>query len=59
MKDSQKSRQQLIAELNEARRRLKKLATAETKRNKADQKPKQSADKFYKAYHLHQRRQIP
>ena len=50
MKDSQKTRQQLIAELNESRRQLEALAAADTERKKSGSEPGQSEDKFYKAF---------
>jgi len=50
MKDSQKTRKQLISELIEARRQLEILAAAEVERKKAGQDLKQSEEKFYKAF---------
>ncbi|OGN94622.1 MAG: hypothetical protein A2Y89_05285 [Chloroflexi bacterium RBG_13_51_18] len=50
MRDSQKTRKQLISELNEARRQLEILAAAEVERKKAGQDLKQSEEKFYKAF---------
>jgi PAS domain S-box-containing protein len=50
MRDSQKTRKQLISELIEARRQLEILAAAEVERKKAGQDLKQSEEKFYKAF---------
>lgn len=50
MRDSQKTRKQLISELIEARRQLEILAAAEVERKKAGQDLKQSEDKYYKAF---------
>ena len=50
MRDSQKTRKQLISELNEARRQLEILAAAEVERKKAGHDLKQSEEKFYKAF---------
>lgn len=50
MRDSQKTRKQLISELNEARQQLEMLAAAEVERKKAGQELKQSEEKFYKAF---------
>ncbi len=50
MKDSQKTRQQLIKELNEARRQLKILTATEVESKKSSQDLKQPEDKFYKAF---------
>jgi PAS domain S-box-containing protein len=50
MRDSQKTRKQLIAELSEARQQLELLAAAEVERKKTTQELKQSEEKFYKAF---------
>ena len=50
MRDSQKTRKQLISELNEARRQLEILAAVEVERKKASQDLKQSEDNFHKAF---------
>src|SRR4030043_257823 len=50
MRDSQKTRKQLISELVEARQQLEVLAAAEVERKKAGQELKQSEEKFYKAF---------
>ncbi|MBN1160768.1 MAG: PAS domain S-box protein [Dehalococcoidales bacterium] len=50
MRDSQKTRKQLISELQEARRQLETLAAAEVERKKAGRDLNQSEDKFYKAF---------
>jgi PAS domain S-box-containing protein len=50
MRDSQKTRKQLISELQEARRQLEILAAAEVERKKAGRDLSQSEEKFYKAF---------
>ncbi|MBN1693076.1 MAG: PAS domain S-box protein [Dehalococcoidales bacterium] len=50
MRDSQKTRKQLISELQESRRQLEILAAAEVERKKADHELNQSEEKFYKAF---------
>jgi PAS domain S-box-containing protein len=50
MRDSQKTRKQLLNELAEARHQLEMLAAAEVERKKVGQDLKQSEEKFYKAF---------
>ncbi|OGO01989.1 MAG: hypothetical protein A2Y90_01145 [Chloroflexi bacterium RBG_13_52_12] len=50
MRDSQKTRKQLLNELNEARRQLELLAAAEVESKQAGAELKQSEEKFYKAF---------
>jgi PAS domain S-box-containing protein len=50
MRDSQKTRKQLISELQEVRRQLEKLAAAEVERKKVGRDLNQSEEKFYKAF---------
>ncbi|MHB8104503.1 MAG: sensor histidine kinase [Dehalococcoidales bacterium] len=49
MRDSEKTKEQLISELNEARQKLEKLA-AEVERNKNSEEPIETEEKFYKAF---------
>jgi len=50
MRDSQKTRKQLLNELHETRRQLELLAGAEVERKVAGEELKQSEEKFYKAF---------
>ena len=50
MRDSQKTRKQLLTELQEARRQLELLAEAEVERKQVGAELRQSEEKFYKAF---------
>jgi PAS domain S-box-containing protein len=50
MRDSQKTRKQLLNELMETRRQLEILAAAEVERKKTGAELRQSEEKFYKAF---------
>jgi PAS domain S-box-containing protein len=50
MRDSHKTRKQLINELQETRRQLETLAAAEVERKKAGRELNQSEERFYKAF---------
>ena len=50
MRDSQKTRKQLLNELHEARQQLEMLAAAEVERKKAGEELSKSEEKFYKAF---------
>ncbi|MFA5308551.1 MAG: PAS domain S-box protein [Dehalococcoidales bacterium] len=50
MRDSQKTRNQLLNELQEARRQLEVLAAAEVERKQAGDELSKSEEKFYKAF---------
>ncbi|HJX12577.1 MAG TPA: PAS domain S-box protein [Dehalococcoidales bacterium] len=50
MRDSQKTRKQLIKELQETRQQLAVLASSEVERRRAEDALQQSEEKFYKAF---------